>query len=153
MFILKGLKYLLQRFEAIYLKNLNNSKDFGGELMDIDLSNNHLTESSLKYLADIIRKFHGFRSINLSNLVKMKDTGFQELAKSVRESHSLEKLNLSKNSLSQQILSELFQSLTDNFVISEIIVDMKGKSIPFGFSHYTLMSMYEAYISKENINL
>jgi hypothetical protein len=46
----------MQRFEAIYLRNLSSTKDYEN-LMDINLSRNSLTEASIKYLADILRKF------------------------------------------------------------------------------------------------
>ena len=68
--------------------------------MDLDVSKNSLSETSIKYLADIIRKFQGFRYINLANLSKMKDTGFIELAKALKENHSIQRLDLSKNPLS-----------------------------------------------------
>jgi len=80
-----GFKYFLQRFEAIYLRNLHSNKDFE-VLIDLDVSENNLTESSLKYLADIIKKFHAFKSLNLSNLMKMKDTGLIEFAKALKDS-------------------------------------------------------------------
>lgn len=74
----------MQRFEAIYLRNLSNAKDYE-EMMDIDLSKNNLSEASIKYLADILRKFQGFRSISLSALPKMKEIGFIELARAIKE--------------------------------------------------------------------
>lgn len=68
--------------------------------MEIDLSRNSLTEASIKYLADILRKFQGFRSISLSGLSKMQNQlGFVELARALRENHSLQRLDLSRNSL------------------------------------------------------
>lgn len=78
----------MQRFEAIYLRNLSHTKDYD-ILMDIDLSRNSITENSIKYLADIVKKFQGFRSIKLSGLSKMKDSGYVELARSLKENHSL----------------------------------------------------------------
>jgi hypothetical protein len=51
---------------------LSSTRDY--ELgIDLDVSKNNLTDISIKYLADILRKFNGFRSINLSSLGKMKD--------------------------------------------------------------------------------
>lgn len=101
---------MLQRFEAIYLRNLSTSRDYE-TLIDLDISKNNLSETSMKYLADILKKFQGFRSINMSNMSKMKDFGFIELAKSLKDNHSLVKLDLSKNSLSQSVLTELFTIL------------------------------------------
>ena len=54
----------MQRFEAIYLRNLSvqgsRGAVAGGDvegMMDIDLSRNNITETSIRYLADILRKF------------------------------------------------------------------------------------------------
>lgn len=77
----------MQRFEAIYLRNLSSIRDYS--LMDIDFSKNSITETSLKYLADILRKFQGFRSICLAGLSKMKEAGFVDLARALKENHSL----------------------------------------------------------------
>ena len=142
----------MQRFEAIYLRNLSNTKDFE-TFIDLDISTNSLTETSIKYLADIIRKFQGFRSINLSELSKMKDNGFIELFKALRENYSIQRLDLSKNALSSNIVHELFNALTENFVISEVKIDIKGKTLPYGFSNNILMSMYQVNLTRESIDL
>ena len=47
---------MLQRFEAIYLRNLSTQKEFEGYI-DLDISKNNITESSMKYMADILKKF------------------------------------------------------------------------------------------------
>ena len=147
----------MQRFEAIYLRNLSQMKDYDN-LMDIDLSRNSITENSIKYLADILRKFQGFRSIKLSGLSKMRETGFVELARSLRENHSLQVLDLSKNSLSQATMSEFFSALQDNYVLSELRIDVKAKTMPFGSQHqfsqsYTCMSMYQVTLNREAVDL
>ena len=88
----------MQRLEAIYLKSMNKQQDYKGPLMELDFSKNNITESSLKYLADILRKFHGIRALNMESLPRMKnDSGWVELCRSLRESHTLQKLDLSKN--------------------------------------------------------
>jgi Ran GTPase-activating protein (RanGAP) involved in mRNA processing and transport len=116
--------------------------------MELDFSKNNLTDTSLKYLADILRKFNGIRSLNISNLSKMKESGFIELAKAIRDNTSLVSIDISKNSMKANILYELCLSIADNYVISEIKLDLKGKALPFGFSTYTLMSMYDVYMSR-----
>ena len=83
----------------------------------------------------------------------MKESGFIELARAIRESTSLVKIDLSKNSMTQAILQELFSSLSENYVLSEIRIDLKGKQLPFGFSSYTLLSMYDVFVTKESIDL
>lgn len=89
----------MQRLESIYLRNLAQGRDYEG-FIDLDISKNTITESSVRYLADVLKKFQGFRSINMSNMAKLKETAFLELFKSLRDNHSLAKLDLSKNSLS-----------------------------------------------------
>lgn len=91
-----GFKYLMQRFEAIYLRNLSvqgsRGAVAGGDvegMMDIDLSRNNISETSIRYLADILRKFQGFRSISLTGLGKMSQSGFVELARALKDNHSL----------------------------------------------------------------
>ena len=147
----------MQRFEAIYLRNLSQTKDYE-ILMDIDLSRNSITENSIKYLADILKKFQGFRSIKLSGLSKMKDAGYVELARSLKENHSLQILDLSKNSLSQNTVAEFFNAMQENYVLSELRLDVKAKTMPFGpqfqFSQsYTCMSMYQVTLNREAIDL
>jgi Ran GTPase-activating protein (RanGAP) involved in mRNA processing and transport len=137
---------LIQKFEAIYLKNLTSTRDYEAGI-DLDISKNNLTDISIKYLADILKKFNGFRSLNLSSLGKMKDTGIIEFAKALKESTSLIKLDFSKNNLSKDMIHELLLSIQENYVISEIIIELKGKSIPWGFSNNILSSMFEIYIS------
>ena len=147
----------MQRFEAIYLRNLYQTKDYD-TLMEIDLSRNSITENSIKYLADILRKFQGFKSIKLSGLSKMKETGYVELARSLKENYSLQVLDLSKNSLSQATMAEFFNALQENFVLSELRLDVKAKNMPFGSQHqfsqsYTCMSMYQVTLNREAVDL
>jgi hypothetical protein len=65
----------------------------------------------------------------------MKEAGFVDLARALKENHSLQRLDLSRNSLSQATLSELFQAMQENFVLCEVCVDVKQKTMPFGAPH------------------
>ena len=68
--------------------------------MHLDFSANSLSDSSIRYFSEILRKFSGFRSIRMSDLsekAKKKDTGFFELAKSLEWNTSLEVLDLRRN--------------------------------------------------------
>ncbi|CDW90123.1 UNKNOWN [Stylonychia lemnae] len=121
--------------------------------IDLDISKNSLTETSLKYLADILKKFQGFKSINMRELSKMKDIGYIEMFRAFKDNYSLISIDLSKNSLSATVIGELLQAIAENFVISEVIIDIKGKSLPSGFSTNTLMSMFQVYISREAVYL
>jgi len=128
--------------------------DYKGPLMELDFSKNNVTESSLKYLADILRKFHGIKELNLQSLPRMRnDSGWIDLCRALKETRTLQKLDLSKNSLSGQVMAELYQAIQDNFVISEVKIEIKGKSIPFGFSTYPLMSMYQLHLTQESVDL
>ncbi len=83
----------------------------------------------------------------------MKEVGFVELARAIRENTSLLSIDLSKNSLSQNVMHELFSSLADNYVICEVVVDMKIKNIPQNFSNHNLLTMYHTYLTRELIYL
>ena len=147
-----GFKYLMQRFEAIYLQNLHGAASFE-RLIDLDLSRNSLQDASVRYLADILRKFQGFQSLNLAGLSKMANqSGFVELARSLRDNHSLQRLDLSKNALAPGTLAELFGAIQDNFVLCELRVDVKHKGTLVGPS-YTLMSMFQVSLAKEAVDL
>ena len=68
---------------------MQTHKDFV-TTMELDISRNNISETSLKYLADIIRKFHGFKMLNMQSLLEMKtDSGWIEFCRSLRDSHSL----------------------------------------------------------------
>jgi len=148
-----GFKYLMQRFEAIYLQNLHGAAHFD-RLIDLDLSRNSLQDASIRYLADILRKFQGFNSINLAGLSKMANqSGFVELGRSLKDNHSLQRLDLSKNALAPGTLAELFAAIQDNFVLSELRVDLKHKGGAFVGPSYTLMSMFQVSLAKEAVDL
>ncbi len=59
------------------------------------------------------------------------DSGYLELVRSIRDNHSLQLLDLSKNNLSQATIAELFASMQENWVLSEVRIEVKGKNAPF----------------------
>jgi hypothetical protein len=54
--------------------------------MHLDISNNVLTEGSIKCFADILSKFNAFRSVKMNGLKKLKskDNSYFELAKALK---------------------------------------------------------------------
>ena len=61
----------------MYLKNKQTDRTILVG-MDFDFSSNNLTDTSVKFFAELLKKFQGFHSVNMSSLSKMKpkDTGF-----------------------------------------------------------------------------
>lgn len=68
---------------------MSSQRDYK-ELMDLDISRNNIGETSLKYLADVIRKFQGFKSLNMQSLPRMRtDAGWIDFCRALRDSHTL----------------------------------------------------------------
>ena len=60
--------------------------------MHLDISDNRLSDTSIRFLAELLGKFSGFRSVNMSNLSQKtknaENTGYIELAKALKENTS-----------------------------------------------------------------
>ena len=125
--------------------------------MHLDISDNRLSDTSIRFLAELLGKFSGFRSVNMSNLSQKtknaENTGYIELAKALKENTSLVELDLRKNSLSDKEISGIFAALSENFVLSDLKLEVRQRKLPVLFSSYPLQSMYEFYHSIENIDL
>ena len=124
--------------------------------MSLDVSQNLLSDASIKSFASLLMKnFQGLSSVNLSSIKKMnsKDTGYIDLAKALRENKSLVSLDLRENEIHDSSLQKIFEALENNFVLSEVKIDIKRKKVPISFSSYPLMSMYEFTTSLEDIYL
>jgi len=124
--------------------------------MHLDISDNSLSDLSIRFFADLIGKFSGFRSVNMSNLnqaASSGNTGYYELAKALRENTSLVELDLRHNLITEKELQSLFQALADNHVLSDLKIEVKQRKLPALFSSYPLQSMSEFHHCIENINL
>lgn len=104
--------------------------------MHLDISNNVLTEGSIKCFADILSKFNAFRSVKMNGLKKLKskDNSYFELAKALKENTSLVELDLRSNGINEQAMTKILQALEYNFVLSLLKVDINLRKIPTGFS-------------------
>lgn len=91
--------------------------------------------------------------MNLSGLPKLKEQGWLELAKALRDNTSLLKLDLSKNSFTAPSINELLLAIQDNYAICELILDVKGSSMPHNYATNQLLSMYQVFISREAVYL
>lgn len=75
--------------------------------MELDISENNLTDESVKVFAELITKFEGFRAVNMASIRSgkgkkgSKDSGYVELANALMENSSIEKLDLRDNDISE----------------------------------------------------
>ena len=122
--------------------------------MHLDVSRNSLSDDSLKAFAELITKFEGLRSINMMSIrprMNKKDTGYLDLAKSLKENKSIVELDLRDNEIVDQSASKLLEALEHNFVLSHLRFDIKSKRMPNNFSSYALQTMYEFTMSIDDI--
>ena len=78
--------------------------------MVFNFGENVLTDARIRSFAQLLKKFKGFSSIKMSDLSQKpskKDTGFQELAKALRENTSLVGIDLTKNQIGEESLAKL----------------------------------------------
>ena len=61
-----GFKYLVQRFEAIYIQHGQSGRQVD-LCMQFNFSKNILSESAITCFADLLRKFNAFIGINMSS--------------------------------------------------------------------------------------
>lgn len=94
--------------------------------MHLDFSKNILTESSILCFADILKKFNAFRSVKMTGLGirKGKDSCLLELARAIKENTSLVELDIRNNLISGPMVSSLLQALSENFVLSDLKMDI-----------------------------
>ena len=96
--------------------------------MHLDISGNRLSDASIRFFAEVLGKFSGFRSVNLRNVNQIatrNNTGYIELAKALRENTSLIELDLRHNGITDEQTSRILQALTENFVLSDLRLEMK----------------------------
>ena len=73
--------------------------------MHLDISDNRLGDGSVRFFAELLKKFSGFRSINMSGInqqAQSSNTGYTELAKALKENTSLIELDLRFNGITEE---------------------------------------------------
>ena len=153
----QGFKYMMAQFGKLHQKSVQMHREFE-QSMHLDISRNILSDESLKVLAELVRQFEGFRSLNLMSIrpnisKKEKDAGYYDLAKAIRENKSLVELDLRDNQIPELPLQKLLEALDHNYVLSELKIDTKQRKMPEAFASYALQSMYDFTASIEDITL
>ena len=62
--------------------------------------------------------------IDMSNLAKLRDTTYQELAKALEVNTGLQIIDMRGNQINEACMTELFESLAENLVLEELKVDV-----------------------------
>lgn len=154
-----GFKCMLAQFTKMHQRSMQTNREFETN-MELDISENNLTDESVKAFAELITKFEGFRAVNMASIRSgkgkkgSKDSGYGELASALMENSSIEKLDLRDNDISETSVQKIFEALEHNFVLTDLRLDVRSKRLPSsGFSCYALQSMYEFTLSSEDILL
>ena len=116
--------------------------------MSLNISENKLSNTSIRFLAELIEKFDGFVEINMANVNQLQaqsgSSGYAELAQAIKSNHSLVSLDLRNNGAKEKDVVLLMEALSENFVLSDLKLDVERKKLRDGtyFSNYPLLSMY-----------
>ena len=109
--------------------------------MHLDISDNKLGDASIRFFSELLGKFSGFRSVNMSNINQItstNNTGYIELAKALRENTSLIELDLRHNGITDEQTQRILQALAENFVLIDLKLEVRQKRLPALFSSYPL---------------
>lgn len=143
--------------------------------MSLDVSANSLTQESVSPLADMISKFDILDEVDLRDLMQLGGEFFGVLAHALQQSQSLLSLDLRGNPVSERSMLALLRGIETNHTLQVLKVDIevsskrqwfdasrRRKSMRFeaeserhecGFSTYKLLSMFEFFTNKEEIQL
>ena len=80
-------------------------------------------------------------------------SGYAELAEAIKMNHSLVSLDLRNNGIGHEDVKLIMEALSENFVLSDLKLDMEHQKLPEYFSTYPLLSMYNLQHSFEQIDL
>ena len=62
-----GFKYMISQFVKMHTRSVQTGREFES-CMHLDLSNNAISDDSIKLFAELLSKFEGFRSVSLVNV-------------------------------------------------------------------------------------
>jgi len=120
--------------------------------MGLNFGDNKLTDTCVKKIAALVKKYDCFSSLvmNKLHLIKLKDTGFIELANSLKIDKSLQELDIRENPIHEKTAAHFLKSLGENYVLCKIKLDIKPKNLPLAFTSYPVHSMFEFEINVTN---
>ena len=122
-----GFKNLLQRMESIYIRQVQTNREIESG-MHLDISENRLKDNSISFFAELLKKFSGFRSINMSGInshTSSSNTGYYELAKALKENTSLIELDLRFNGITDEQIKQILLAISENFVLSDLKLEVR----------------------------
>ena len=96
--------------------------------MSLNVSDNRLGSRSIRFFAELIRKFDGLAHVNLANVNQVPQkgsSGYAELAEALKVNHSLVSLDLRNNGMKNQDVTLLMEALSENLVLSDLKLDVE----------------------------
>jgi len=114
-------------FQEINKKLGDRGFEDNKELMKLEMAFNMISDNGMNALSNSLTTFHGIRELNLSSNLRLTGVCFDILMTNLRKNVSLEKLDYRKNALNMKGLENLFENLTENFLLKKINVTMNHK--------------------------
>ena len=111
----------LQNIKTIYIEMLCDCFKMNNTLVEINLSNNNITDKVIRKLAQVIKVNTTLQNLDIS-CNAIYDDGIMALSNSLKINNVLCKLNISKNNISDDGASHLAEAIQINTVLQELNV-------------------------------
>ena len=95
--------------------------------MTLDISENNLSENSLRAFYSSLRAHNRYHSVKMTNLglqAKCKDSLWFDLASALEYNKALVELDMRGNHINEVCLSRIIDSLKENTVMTELRLDI-----------------------------
>ena len=136
----QGFFALVSSFEKIHKLNKSNGLTEYTSFLSLNISENLMTDNSLKSFIHLLEDFSPFSSLDLSKCKKIKSYIVKNLVNVLKKQGSLVYLNYAENEVEVEGFLNLFECLEENYVIRGVKI-----TIPYGIYERVLEGMGELH--------
>lgn len=116
----QGFFGLINYFEKIHKMNKNKGILEYSNHLDLNISENLISENSLKGLCIFLEEFNGFNVLEIGRCKKIKGYIFKNLLSVLKNNHSIYFLNYEENEIDTDGFQMLIDMLEENYVMRKI---------------------------------
>lgn len=136
----QGFFGLINQLEKMHKLNKNKGISEYITFMELNVSENLISENSLKALCHLLEDFQGFNVLELGKCKKIKGYIFKTLMNVLKSNFSLLCLNYEENEIDVEGFQSLLDLLEDNYVLKKLKV-----TIPYGLYEKMLANIKQTY--------